>query len=233
MLDLSPLVRMIEGLAKRVSYLEQTRILPTRTAQTADEVAQDLADFEGETATNLALKVAKAGDTMTGTLVVSNTAPIVRLNETDAAVDSKNWEWRAEGGVLAGRTANDALGAFATWVSVARSGASIASVTFGNAFVSVVGFATGITTQSSTFTTTAAMHTILLNATGGAFTANLITASNLTGRRYILKKIDASANAITVDPNGAQTIDGAATFSLTTQYQTVRIQSDGSNWHII
>lgn len=68
MLDLSPLVKMMEKLAKRVSYLEQTRILPTRTTQTADEVAEDLADFEGETATNLALKVAKAGDTMSGTL---------------------------------------------------------------------------------------------------------------------------------------------------------------------
>ena len=90
---------------------------------------------------------------------------------------------------------------------------------------------TALTTVSSLTTLNATHGYVLCNAASGAFTLNLPAAS--TRKRYHLKKIDASANAITVTPNGADTIQGAGTFSLNTQYKSITIYSDGtSTWYI-
>jgi hypothetical protein len=51
------------------------------------------------------------------------------------------------------------------------------------------------------------------------------------GFKYQIK--NASANTITIDPNSTETIDGALTFALSTQYASVTIITDGSNWFII
>jgi hypothetical protein len=63
------------------------------------------------------------------------------------------------------------------------------------------------------------------------FTVNLPTASGINiGRVYIIK--NSGSGTITVDPDGAQTIDGAATFTLS-QYDSITIVSTGTNWIII
>lgn len=71
---------------------------------------------------------------------------------------------------------------------------------------------------------------ILCNATSGAITVNLPTAVEITGKRYIIKKTDSSTNAITIDGNGTETIEGALTFLLKSQYAFVEIVSNNSNW---
>lgn len=71
---------------------------------------------------------------------------------------------------------------------------------------------------------------ILADATSAAITLSLPAAVASKGKRLIVKKIDASANAITIDPSGTETIDGAATVSLSAQYQSVTIVCDGSTW---
>ena len=75
--------------------------------------------------------------------------------------------------------------------------------------------------------------TILCNAAGGAITITLLPAANCTGHLLNIKKTDSSANAVTVDANASETIDGATTQATTTQYVNFQIQSDGSNWHIL
>jgi hypothetical protein len=72
---------------------------------------------------------------------------------------------------------------------------------------------------------------ILVNATGGAVTITLNAAPTL-GDIIDMKKIDASANAAVLAGNG-NTIDGSASISLTTQYESICVVFDGSNWHII
>lgn len=52
------------------------------------------------------------------------------------------------------------------------------------------------------------------------------------GKIFTIKKIDASAFTVTIVP-GSGTLDGAANAVLTTQYQSVTIQTDGTNWFII
>ena len=75
--------------------------------------------------------------------------------------------------------------------------------------------------------------TILVNATGGART---ITLPNLSGSdngfTVQVMKTDDSANAVTLDGNGNDTINGAATQKLTTQYQAVTLEWDGSAWFL-
>src|SRR6056300_1575913 len=63
-------------------------------------------------------------------------------------------------------------------------------------------------------------------------TVNLVAAATCTsGFKYQIK--NRSTNAITIDPNGSETIDGASTFSLSTQEASVTLITDGSNWFII
>lgn len=69
-----------------------------------------------------------------------------------------------------------------------------------------------------------------VDATGGAVTITLYAAANNTGKIVTVKKIDSGSNAVTVDGNAAETIDGAATVSLADQYDSVSLVSDGTNW---
>lgn len=72
-------------------------------------------------------------------------------------------------------------------------------------------------------------ETCLANATGGAFTVT--TPATRLGTRCTVKKTDSSGNAVTVSPSSG-TIDGSASYSLSSQYQKVALQSDGTNWFI-
>ena len=76
-------------------------------------------------------------------------------------------------------------------------------------------------------------HSFECNATSGVITLDLPTAVGNGGRTYYFKKTDSSANAVTIDPNGAQTIDGETTVGLGNQYDYLLIESDGSNWTIV
>jgi hypothetical protein len=88
---------------------------------------------------------------------------------------------------------------------------------------------------SSAYTATLFDHFIEVDATSAGVTVTLPTTANnrALNKTYVLKKIDSSANAVTIDGNGAETIDGAATQSLTTQYQVLRIVGTTSGWSVI
>lgn len=94
-------------------------------------------------------------------------------------------------------------------------------------------FGASIVSKTSTYTATISDYTILGNAVGGAFTINLPAASSCTRRLYNIKKTDASVNAVTIDGNASELIDGALTQSLSLQYSSFTIQSDGTGWWII
>ena len=88
--------------------------------------------------------------------------------------------------------------------------------------------------RASSATTTAEYSdgTLLIDATGGARTVNLLPAAYVVDRVYTVKKVDAGVNAVTVDPSGAETIDGAATYALALQWASVTIRCDGTAWFI-
>ncbi|MFN5425452.1 MAG: hypothetical protein ACK5A2_08745 [Bacteroidota bacterium] len=91
------------------------------------------------------------------------------------------------------------------------------------------GFNQAYTARTTTYT--AGTNDYFIDCTTGTFTVNLFTAVGNTGRILIIK--NSGTGTITVDPNGTQTIDGAATQSLSTQWSRVHIISDGANWKII
>lgn len=72
------------------------------------------------------------------------------------------------------------------------------------------------------------------DASGGAFSVFLPVdiAGETFGYEYVIKKIDATANAVTVDGNGVN-IDGGATFPLSAQYDYIRVKRDLTQWWII
>lgn len=143
-------------------------------------------------------------------------------------------EVTAEGGANAGSNLaliryNDAGTALSVVLSIVRS---TGIATFGHA-VHVTGpIATAYVAKTAAYTITAADSVVACDATSAAFTITLPTAVGIAGREYTVKKTDASANAVTVDGNGAQTIDGAATYSVAAQWNTIVIVSDGANWLI-
>ena len=71
---------------------------------------------------------------------------------------------------------------------------------------------------------------VLCDATAAAFTLTLYTAVGNSGKKVKVIKIDSSVNAITIDPNGTQTINGLTTWELHDQWERLEIASDNSNW---
>lgn len=90
-----------------------------------------------------------------------------------------------------------------------------------------------ISTKTGAYTLVDGDHIILADANSAGFTLTLPTAVGRAGLVFHVKKVDATANAVVIDGNGSETIDGATTRSITIQHETVSIVSDGANWHIL
>jgi hypothetical protein len=71
------------------------------------------------------------------------------------------------------------------------------------------------------------------DATGGAITMSPPTAVGHAGEMIAYKNMSASTTAMTIDPNGSETIDRAATLAVTTADAHTIIISDGANWGTI
>lgn len=87
--------------------------------------------------------------------------------------------------------------------------------------------------KNADFTLTDANYTVSFDASGGARTATLPTAVGRTGKIFVVRKSDSSANTVIVDPNGAELVNGQATYVLTDQYETVTLQADGAGWIVL
>jgi hypothetical protein len=89
-----------------------------------------------------------------------------------------------------------------------------------------------ITTVTGNTTLDASHSTVLVNNTGSV-TITLPAASSVSRRIYVIKKISAASNDVVIDGNASETIDAATTKTLTLQYSSVTIQSNGTNWFIL
>jgi hypothetical protein len=73
---------------------------------------------------------------------------------------------------------------------------------------------------------------IMCDATlGDIQVTTYVTAGNV-GRALYVKKVDSSANTVTVSGNGSN-IDGTSTKIITTQYDTLTMVSTATSWNII
>ena len=75
---------------------------------------------------------------------------------------------------------------------------------------------------------------VKVDATSGAVTITLLAAATAgDGFQLAIKKTDSSGNAVIIDGNSSETIDGVTTLTLSTQYDVAILTCDGSNWHVI
>lgn len=93
-------------------------------------------------------------------------------------------------------------------------------------------FYVGTITITGAATVGSGTSVVLADATSAPFSVGLPAAASNDGRTITIKKTDASANAVTVDPNGSETIDGATTYSLPTQNKFVTVTCDGTGWQV-
>lgn len=86
------------------------------------------------------------------------------------------------------------------------------------------------TIVTSTYLVQPEDHTILVNATTAAVTITLPPVSSKAYPYVVIKKIDSTANTVTIDPPGAGTIDGVTTLVLRNQYSTALLHADATEW---
>jgi hypothetical protein len=82
-------------------------------------------------------------------------------------------------------------------------------------------------------TSSPALNTLLfVDTTSNAVTVNL-AAGHVAGDMMIIKMDGLATNSITIDPNGAEDIDGLSTLVLTVDNEWAVLVSNGSNWRQI
>jgi hypothetical protein len=85
--------------------------------------------------------------------------------------------------------------------------------------------------QTTDYTILTSDFFILADATAAAITMTL--PATTTSGPYWIKKIDSSLNHVTVATPGSETIDGAASFDLEHEDESITVTTDGANWFII
>ena len=93
---------------------------------------------------------------------------------------------------------------------------------------------TALTSASSPYTVTASDQYLRVDTSSGAVTINLPAKASSDGRQLTVKKVTLDDNAITLDGNSTDTIDGAATQTIYGQYEGLTIRCDATaGWDIL
>ena len=77
------------------------------------------------------------------------------------------------------------------------------------------------------------IETILMTTGASTRTVTLPTAADNTNRQITVKKVDSGVGTVIIDGEGAETIDGATTHTIYSQYGRVTLVCDGTSWHIL
>lgn len=88
----------------------------------------------------------------------------------------------------------------------------------------------GIRTATGTITVSEEYGFYACDASAAAMTVFLPEAGAYKGVMFSIKKTDSSVNAVLVDGNASETIDGSITATLASQYAGVTVISTGSAW---
>ena len=86
--------------------------------------------------------------------------------------------------------------------------------------------------KTTSYPATESDEFIAVDATAGAVVITLpAVATTRVGKVYTVKKVDASGNAASINPNSTETLDGSATtLDITTQYAAITIINTGTAW---
>lgn len=87
--------------------------------------------------------------------------------------------------------------------------------------------------ETITSSDTVATEAVLADASAGTVVCTLVPALDWRDRAMHIKKIDPSANTVLLVPQAGETVDGAATLTISGQWSVKSILSDGSNWYVL
>jgi len=89
------------------------------------------------------------------------------------------------------------------------------------------------TAKTDDYTATDDDEVIICDASSKAITITMPVAAVSIGKDFFVKKIDSSDNAVNIEADGTETIDGADAIIMLTQYECIHVVCDGTTWHII
>lgn len=89
----------------------------------------------------------------------------------------------------------------------------------------------GTKTVTAGYTASIKDHTIRADATAGNVAITLPAAASCLAKVWTVKKVDNSANLVTIAATEA--IDDAATATINTQYGSISVQSNGATFDIV
>lgn len=89
-----------------------------------------------------------------------------------------------------------------------------------------------ISTKSSNYTVMLSDCFLRADCSSGNVTFTLPTAASASGRIFYFKKIDATANSMTIKGNGSELLDGINTQMSSTQFESFAVISNGTSWDI-
>jgi hypothetical protein len=87
-----------------------------------------------------------------------------------------------------------------------------------------------VPTAKTSAYTAASGDAVLADASGGAFTVTLPAPASAA--RVTVKNVGATG-VVTVAPHAAETIDGASSFALASQWMSRDFLADGTNWLVV
>lgn len=92
----------------------------------------------------------------------------------------------------------------------------------------------GVTTQTADYGVQLTDELIRINNTGSAQVTTLPAIATVPiGKEYVIKRVYTSTYQVTVQANGAELIDGANTFVLTSAKNALRIKANGTSWDVV
>ena len=204
--------------------------------------------YDGATYTR-AFEVAPSGHTTFSGYVGIGVEPEVNLHVDGGAYDA-NVRVSGQGAVLNISTYTDVVEVLSTtsdvWFGTIAAGMSTGIYAGGSVWLRIgedgavtVPIAGSLraskpyVAKSANYTVVATDEIINTSASGGGVTITLLTAVGCAGRQFIIRKSDSSANAVIVATTSSQTINGVTTQSLTAQYESITVVSDGANWMVV
>lgn len=204
-----------------LSGLTASRLVATDGAKTLESVT-NLANFISGTTNQIT--ISDDGD---GTITVS-TPQDIHAGATPTFVST----------LLSGLTANrlvstdgtktlESIADLTAWIAGTDGNLTVTDDGDGTVTLKSIGSVVNVTTLTDTDTLTVPQQGAIKCNKATAMTVNLPTASGNTGLSYFISNVN--TGTVTIDTNGAETIQGDATFDLY-QDETLNIVSDGTNW---
>jgi len=89
-----------------------------------------------------------------------------------------------------------------------------------------------VVTETTTSRTAVAFEAIMVDDDTAGSTVTITLPASVADAMLIVKKLGTTADVI-LDGDAAEEIDGATTFTLTSQYASITLIADGTGWHIV